>query len=216
VSLDRLGEALFDGMARATRAVDPPLSRTFALEAPIAGPMIEDALAGTPVDKVLQPLARAQAKSRILLALFGMPLGIIGLEQAQTLPERQRLVREAMILPMLRECAVMWVEFAGDKLKEKAERDAARGPLYEEADELLAFLLYGQAPADPGTGAAAAWAPASEEDQAATDAQHAATPGGFMVYNPGPPPPAGATVQAQYAHPYPEVNPAAQLSPYRP
>jgi hypothetical protein len=214
VSLDRLGEAAFDGLARATRAVDPALSRTFALEAPIAGPMVEDALAGTPFDKVLQPLARAQAKSRILLALFGMPLGIIGLEQAQTLPERQRLVREAMILPMLRECAVMWVEFAGDKLKEKAERDAARGPLYEEADELLAFLLYGQAPADPPAGAwtgpaAEAW---GDEDQAADAAQQAATPGGFMVYRPADPPPA----RPQYAHPYPQASPAAQLSIYRP
>lgn len=204
VSLDRLGESVFDGLARATRAVDPPLSRTFALEAPIAGPMIEDALAGTPVDKVLQPLARAQAKSRILIALFGMPLGILGLEQAQTLPERQRQVREAMILPMLRECAVMWVEFAGDKLKQKAERDAARGPLYEEADELLAFLLYGQAPTGQATGHAGDWPAPDEDDQAAEQAQRG--PDGFMTYHPPAPPPAGP----QYAHPY---APYAQLGP---
>src|SRR6185437_6199598 len=128
------------------------------------------------VDKVLQPVARAQAKSRILIALFGMPMGIMALEQAQTLPERQRLTREAVILPMLREAAVMWVEYAGPAIEAKMQRDADRGPLYEEADELLRFLLYGQAPAAPGPEAAPVW---EDPDQGAAYAQQQATPGGF-------------------------------------
>ena len=202
VPLDRLGESAFDLLARITRGPDPVLSRTFALEAPLAGPMIEEALAGTLVDKVAQPLARAQAKTRILTALFGMPLGILALEQAQTLPEKQRLTREALIVPMLRECAVMWIEYAGPAIQRKMERDAERGPLYEEADELLRFLLYGPA-ADPGPGDGQAWA--GGEDQAAADAQKQATPG-FMGFAAGPPQPA-------YAHPYPPANPAAQLVP---
>lgn len=223
VPLDRLGEALFDGLARATRTLDPPLSRCFALESPIAGMMAEDALAGTLVDRGLQPLARAQAKSRVLLALFGMPLGIIGLEQAQTLPPRQRALREAVILPTLRECAVMWIEFAGDKLAEKADRDAKRGPLYEEADELIKFLLYGQPPGDGVPGAqqvdehvhlpgdppcpGCGWGMYTPDDQAAAHAQRAATPG-FMGF-------ASAAEPPQYAHPYPPAPayPAAQIVP---
>jgi hypothetical protein len=210
VTLDRLGESAFDALAKATRIADPPLSRTFALEAPLAGMMAEDALAGTLVDKALQPIARAQAKSRILVALLGMPLGIAALEGAQLLPEQQRIAREAVVLPMIREAAVMWVEIAGDKIKEKAERDAQRGPLYEEADELLRYLLYGeplggQPETEPGAGQAWAAATTAPEDQAAARAQHEATPGymgGFMA-----PPPA----RPQYEHPYPPVNPAAQL-----
>jgi hypothetical protein len=219
VPLDRLGETVLDGAAALMRGVDPALSRTFALEAPIGGMMAEDALAGTWVDRVvLQKAARAQDKTRILAALFGMPAGIIMLEQAQSLPERQRLTREAIILRGLRECAVMWVEFAGDKLKEKAARDAQRGPLYEEADELLRFLLYGT-PVAQGAGTAQdvadAWAAATSSpgDQAAADAQAQATPGGFGGFM--APPPAGYADRPAYAHPYPPVNPAAALVPRR-
>jgi hypothetical protein len=199
VPLDRLGESAFGALARATRTADPILSRTFALEAPIAGPMIEDALSGTIADRALQPLARAQAKGSILVALFGMPLGVLALEQAQTLPDKQRATREAIILPMLREAAVTWVEFAGPAIKRKMDRDAERGPLYEEADALLAYLFYGepaQAEPSPGEGL-------GEEDQAAAAAQHQAAPG-FMGF--GAPP-----QQSQYANPYP----AAQLVPRR-
>jgi hypothetical protein len=204
VPLDRIGEAAFDGLARITRGLDPALSRTFAVEAPLAGMMIEDGLAGTVVDRVLQPVARAQAKSRVLVALFGMPMGILALEQAQTLPDRQRLAREAIIVPMLREAAVMWVEYAGDAITRKAERDAARGPMYEEADALLRHLIYGEPlgvpdPGEPGPEWAAAPAP---EDQAARAAQQQATPGGFGGFM--APAPAG-----QYGHPYPP----AQLVP---
>lgn len=214
VPLDRLGESAFDFLARAARA-DPPLSRTFSLEAPLVGMMADDAIQGTPLDKPLQVAARAQAKLRIGSAIIGMPLGIIALERAQALPEKQRVMREAVILPMLREAAVMWVEFAGEAIKRKAERDAQRGPLYEEADLLLRHLLYGdpldaETVAEPGPAGYAP--PPAAEDQAAAWAQHHAAPGfmGGLGHQPAPSQYA-AQAAPQYGYPYGTPPPRAQL-----
>ena len=59
------------------------------------------------------------------------------LEQAQGLPDGQRQMREAFLVPMLRESLVLWVDIAGDKVTEKAKRDAEMAPVYAQVDELL-------------------------------------------------------------------------------
>jgi hypothetical protein len=212
VPLDRLGESVWAALGRWTAPVDAALSRCFVLQAPVSGMMAEDMIRGTPVDRPLQYVARAQAKANLAAALLGMPVGIIMLEHAQTLPDRQRLLREAVILPALRECAVSYIEIAGDKLLERAKRDAERAPLYDQADAIIAHLLYGaplgddlgaagQAAGDPGAWAAAV---ADEQDQAAGQAQAEAAPGaysGFMA------PPVHPQPAPQYAHPYAQLVP---------
>lgn len=202
VPLDRLGEGAFGVLARVTRTADPVLSRTFTLEAPIAGYVADRTLKGTLADRVLQPVARAQLKANVLGALLGMPVGVVLLEQAQTLPEGPRAMREGLILAGMRECAVVLAEFMAEDMSARMEREAERETRYAEADAMLQFILYGVTPAAAGEPA--------PEDQAAAAAQQEATPGafgGFMA-----PPPAGDPARPAYDHPY-SVTSAVALRP---
>jgi hypothetical protein len=80
------------------------------------------------------------------------------LQAAQGLPEDQRAVRQAFLVPMLREALVLQVKIAGDKVVAKAARDAEMAPIYEQVDKLMAFIAgegepgpAGPAPAEPAT-----------------------------------------------------------------
>src|SRR5262249_23017245 len=145
--------------------------------------------------------ARAQAKGRVAAALLGMPLGVIMLEHAQTLPDRQRLMREAVIVPGLRECVVQYIEIAGDKLVEKMKRDAERGPMYEQADRIIAHLWRG-APLDPADAPAPGpvWPGATEPEPG----DQAGAPGGPPGWRA---PPVHPQPAPRYAHPYAELLP---------
>jgi len=158
IPVDRLCEGMWGMLARLAMPVNPPLARCLNMEAPVAGLVLEDIVKGTVVDRVLQPVARAEEKGRKTLALIGPPVIVAALEHAQTLPDQQRQMREAVLVPMLRESMVLWVEVAGDKVEEKARRDQELGPTYERVDELLAMIF---APPTVPSGT-------SEDGQAAT------------------------------------------------
>lgn len=209
VGLERLGEGAFGVLANITRNADPVLSRCFAVEAPLAGYVAERTLAGTPIDRGLQPIARAQLKANVLGALIGLPAGVVLLEQAQGLPPGPRAMREGIILAGMRECAVTLAEFAGEDLAERAARNAEKESLYEEADSILQHILYGVQLGDQDqAGPGSSWPPAAPEDQAAATAQQQATPGGFGFMSPAP---AGDPARPQYAHPYPPTPAAIAL-----
>jgi hypothetical protein len=52
----------------------PPLSRVLQVQAPYAGVVFDDAVRGTPVDALLQPLARYSGSLRALNGLIGPPV----------------------------------------------------------------------------------------------------------------------------------------------
>lgn len=76
VPLDRMIERVWSQLAEAAPA--PPLEKMLYAQAPFAGMVIEDALAGTVVDRMLQPIARAEDKAIALGGLIGPPLFIVG------------------------------------------------------------------------------------------------------------------------------------------
>lgn len=72
-----------------------PLGRYMQFQAPVAGEMLDEAIAGTVVDKVaLQPIVRARGKFDLIGAVFGPPALILAIERN---PERVEL-----LVPMLR------------------------------------------------------------------------------------------------------------------
>jgi hypothetical protein len=72
-----------------------PLGRYMQFQAPVAGEMLDEAIAGTVVDKVaLQPIVRARGKFDLIGAVFGPPALILAIERQ---PERAEL-----LVPMLR------------------------------------------------------------------------------------------------------------------
>ena len=68
----------------------------------------------------------------------------------------QRMVREAILVPMLRESMVIWIKIAGDKVEEKAARDAEYGPMYEQVDRLIGMMFAPPVPPEGGEPAPAA------------------------------------------------------------
>jgi hypothetical protein len=72
-----------------------PLGRYMQFQAPVAGEMLDEAVAGTVVDKVaLQPIFKARGKFDLIGAVFGPPALIYAIERN---PERA-----ALMVPMLR------------------------------------------------------------------------------------------------------------------
>jgi len=143
-------------LARAAQPVSVPLSRCLAMQAPVAGLVLEDVVRGTVVDRVLQPLARGQEQLQSVGALVLLPAAVAGLHAAEGLPEAAREVRRAFLIPVAREGAAMWVRVAGPKIRERLEQEAEKGPVYQQADELLVMLdMPFLTPADLGMDTAA-------------------------------------------------------------
>lgn len=164
VPVDSLCEKVWSAVARALLPVDPPVSRCLAMSSPVAGVLLEDAVKGTIVDRGLQPLARMEERGKKVAALVMPPVLVAGLERAQQLPDQQRMMREAFLLPLLREALVLQIEVVGDKAAVFAERETARGPAEALADEMIQNIF--SVPTDgPATSAEA------DEDAAARNAQ---------------------------------------------
>src|SRR4051812_19172359 len=61
-SVDRIIERVWEGMARLVQPVNLPVARVMAVQAPVAGLLLEDIVKGTVVDRVLQPIVRVEEK----------------------------------------------------------------------------------------------------------------------------------------------------------
>lgn len=150
--------------ARAAAPLSAYLSQCLAIQAPVAGLVLEDQVRGTVADRVLQPLARGQAHLEGVGALVLMPMAIAGLEASEGLPEPKRSVRRAILVPMALEGAALWVRIAGPKVEQLIAEERERGPLREQAAALLLSMEMpfltpadlgmappnGQAPGGPG------------------------------------------------------------------
>lgn len=76
VKLDKLVERAWSQLAEAAPVL--PLEKMLYAQAPFAGLVLEDTLKGTVVDKVLQPVARAEEKAEAIGGLLGPPMFIMG------------------------------------------------------------------------------------------------------------------------------------------
>jgi hypothetical protein len=182
VSLASLVEDAWSQMAFASSGM-PPMQRLLQAQAPFAGLALEDALAGTVVDRVLQPVARAEDKAKavggvmfppmalmMVLATAPVPQVVDGTDPPQYLfPEPTTQHKAAMLT--LRWSLMLWSEAGEARLDEyraRAEANAERGA---QADRFMAFILgyEDQAPDAEGQGAEAA--AVNAEDEAVRRAQ---------------------------------------------
>jgi hypothetical protein len=145
-SLATLAAFAWGGMAQAaSRAGRVPTSRMLTLQAPVAGMLLDDAVRGTLVDKVLQPFARTGKRGEALFALVGPPILV---EMIMRHPERQ-----ATLIPLLAAALEQYADLAGPKLaaaKRKAEKRAQELGA-DGIEELIQFLF---APPDAPPGGA--------------------------------------------------------------
>src|SRR5215472_6632170 len=141
VPVDRLIERAWEALGRLAAPISPAVSNVLQLQSPVAGLIMEDIVRDTMVDRALQPIARAEEKAEKVIALAGPPMIVGALQAAEGLPPEQKAIRQAILVPMLRECLVVWVKVAGDKIEEKARRDEEMGPVNEQVDRLLAAIF---------------------------------------------------------------------------
>lgn len=114
----------------AAQAGQGPTSRVLAMQAPVAGVILEESLKGTLADKVLQPLARATATGSKVGALLGPPVLVSLLDRKPELAPQ--------LIPMLRLALKQWVMTAGPAMKaaEKRQQKAMEALGLDEPDSL--------------------------------------------------------------------------------
>lgn len=134
ISVEKVISRGWEMLARIVQPASMPIYRVLDMQAPVVGALLEDTIRGSVVDRILQPLARAEGKGEIAAALIGPPL-IMG---ALTVKPGAAPV----LIPALRESLRLWVDVAGSRMTEAAERRRQ----YEETDgklveELMRYLL---------------------------------------------------------------------------
>jgi hypothetical protein len=165
VPVEHLVTRGWEMLSRLAGPVSLPVSRCLQVQSPVAGMILEDVVRDTVVDRALQPIARAEEKAEKMLALVGPPLLVAAIEQSSRLPAEQAAVRQAFLVPMLKESLRVWLQVAGPKVEEAARREADYQQQFGRTiDELISLFFGGTtmtAEQEPGPDAAMATAAAS-------------------------------------------------------
>jgi hypothetical protein len=143
VPVDHLISRVWEGMARVAGTASMPVSRCLQVQSPVAGMILEDVISGTVVDRALQPLARAEEKAEKVIALLGPPLLVAAIESTAALPPEQAAMRQAILIPLLKESLRVWLEVAGPKVEEAARREADYQNNFGRTIDELLNLFFG-------------------------------------------------------------------------
>ena len=172
VSIAGLIEDAWSQMAWAASPI-PPMQRLLYAQAPFAGIALEGALAGTMVDRALQPIARAEDKAKAVGGLVMPPVALMAVLASAPVPRQldsgewmlpEPAVQYKGALLTLRWSLMLMAEAGSRHLGEyaaKAEATAERG---RQADEFMAWILGRELPPE-------AAAPVREEEEAISRAQ---------------------------------------------
>jgi hypothetical protein len=177
VSIAGLIEDTWSQMAWAAGPL-PPLQRLLYAQAPYAGMALDDAVKGTPVDRVLQPIARAEDKAKAVGGLIMPPAALMAVlvtapqpRQVDT-PEGPQViwpepsVQHKGALLSFRWSLMLMAEAGAMHLEEYQAKAAATEERGRAADEFMAWILGMEPPA------AVDAVPVREEEEAVRRAQH--------------------------------------------
>jgi hypothetical protein len=134
-----IGE-LWAGMGSLTINWSAPVGRTFIMQSPVAGDVLDDTVKGTALDPALQWAARVEDKAKTVGALVLPPVIITMLEQAETLPEPARTQRLRFLEPLAIRSFMLWDRVSADKMEQAIERAQLEKPRMEQAIRLLAMI----------------------------------------------------------------------------
>lgn len=133
-SIDKLIGAVWGFAAQVLQPLNMPVARVLAVQAPVAGMVLEDALKNTVVDRLLQPLAGLQTGGEIAFALMGPPM-LVGALTVK--PEMAPI-----LVPLLRRSLATWIDIAGPKLEEVAKQERKFEEQYgTRIDDMIEFFL---------------------------------------------------------------------------
>lgn len=141
IPVDRFAGRAWRMLARMATPVSPPIATCLALQSTTAGIILEDVVKDTAVDRLAQPLIRAEAKGEKVFALIAPPVLVGAITAAQGLPDDQRAMREAILFPMLREALVLNVEIAGERLTAELDRVSESAETAAKVDRMLSEIF---------------------------------------------------------------------------
>jgi hypothetical protein len=116
ISVEKLISGAWQLMAQAVQPINLPVARMLDYQAPVAGVVLEDTVQGTVIDRILQPIARAEAGGEKVFALLGPPLLVFAISNNTSLYPKLR--------PALRMALARWVDIAGPAMETLQKRDA--------------------------------------------------------------------------------------------
>jgi hypothetical protein len=136
----------------------PPLHRVVTMQSRVAGPLLDDAVKGTIIDPVLQPLARLGDAGKTIQALVGPPVFTLAIMQMQA----QAVATQTAPNPVLygtaeeglRSSLMAWMVVAGPKLAEAAKREAEMEEEFGQSVDDLIALIFSAPSATPEEAAA--------------------------------------------------------------
>ena len=133
-SVDRFISRGWQFLAQAMQPISMPTARVLDVQAPVAGLVLEDVVRNTLVDKVLQPLVRAEAAGEVVYALLGPPAIVAAIHRR---PEMF-----PFLAPFLKEALRSWIDVAGDKIQVAKERDQKFEEEYgKKIDEMIEYFF---------------------------------------------------------------------------
>jgi len=142
-----IGE-LWAGMGSLAMNWSAPAGRTFIMQSPVAGDVLDDVVKDTALDPVAQFLARIEDRGKTVAAMVLPPVVIGLLEQAETMPEPERTRRLQFLEPIAIRSLMLWDRVTADKMAEAIERAQLERPRMEKAARLLA-MSRGEAVPEP-------------------------------------------------------------------
>ena len=173
LSLTGLIEDAWSQMAWAAAPI-PPLQRLLWVQAPYAGIALEDALRDTVADRMLQPVARAEAKAEAVGGVVMPPVALLlvlatapavemrEVDGQQVVTSEPPSVQHKSALIGLRWALMLMIKSGRVHAEEYAQRIAASQELGRQADEMMAMILGVQLPEQ---------GPVREEEEAVRRAQ---------------------------------------------
>jgi hypothetical protein len=129
----------------------PPMYRTLRLQSVIAGPLLDDAVKGTMIDPILQPLARLTRAGETVSALVApnLAIGAMAYHLHQTEGQPNPVVMQAC-QEMLRHGLMAMMRVGGDAFAAQLARDQADEERFGgDIDTIMMWIL--AEPADPAT-----------------------------------------------------------------
>jgi len=142
VSLERFTGRLYSMAGRVLEPLSPAAAACVKIQGPMAGVMLEDIVKGTVVDRMLQPVARAEEKLDVAFALVMPPVACMAIEMSYAVEQTpQTVFRRTVAVQMLREGLRTGLEISdkyADQIEAARER-AARSDA--EVDRLIAMIF---------------------------------------------------------------------------
>lgn len=130
--------------------VNVPVARTMAWQAPYVGVVADDVIAGTPPDKVLQVVARAEETLSGLGAMVAMPIVVGMITSERNNPETHGMpavARQQALAAVLEECVSAQLDMFGSRnLAEKLAKAAVDHAVRKSDVKAIIDMIFAPAP----------------------------------------------------------------------